>query len=93
MWLTATKLGVAVHPMSFLPYAFARVFRGSGKGLAPATVRGLASLRPDYVRLWGLDGSEGEVLLFRLFPAGTPLPTAVRRPVEAVLRFERSDLS
>ena len=88
LWLTVTREGKALHPLTFLPHAFARVLRGGGAGLAAATVRGLDGLRPEYVRLLDLDGREGEVLLFRLFSSKGRVPRAVRRPVDAVLRFE-----
>ncbi len=61
-----------------------------GRGLAPAATRELEDLRTSYARLLDLDGSEGEVLLFRLFPSKGAVPPAVRRPVDAVLRFERT---
>jgi hypothetical protein len=85
VWLTASAQKLALHPLSFLPYAFARLLRGGGQGLAPSTARGLAELRAPYARLLKLDGSEGEVLLFRVFPSLGAVPRSVRRPVDAVL--------
>ena len=86
LWLTAVAQGLGLHPLTFLPYAFARVVRG-GEGLAPATRRGLEDLRHAYARLLDLAGFEGEVLLFRLFPQKDPPPASVRRPIESVVRF------
>jgi nitroreductase len=87
LWLTAVAQGLGLHPLTFLPYAFAGL-RAGGQDFAPATRRELEELRAPYARLLELDGSEGEVLLFRLFPAAGAVPPAVRRPVSAVLRFE-----
>ena len=89
LWLTATKQGLILHPLTFLPYAFATL-RAGGHGLAPATTRGLEELRPPYADLLEVDGSEGEVLLFRIFQSTGVVPPAVRRPLDAVLRFERT---
>jgi hypothetical protein len=90
LWLSATRAGLSLHPMTFLPYGFARVVRGGGDGFASATVAGLRELRPGYLRAFGLSGDEGEVLLFRALPSRGPLPASVRRPVDEVLRFERA---
>ena len=53
LWLTATREGLALHPLTFLPYAFARLLRGGGRRFAPGTVQGLADLRAPYVELLG----------------------------------------
>jgi nitroreductase len=90
VWLTATQQGLATHPMTFLPYGFARVLRGAGTGFAPSTVAGLHALRPAYAQAFGLEGTEGEVLLFRVFPSKGAVPPAVRRPVDAVLHLDRA---
>jgi hypothetical protein len=89
LWLTAVASGLALHPLTFLPYAFARL-RAGRQDFAPTTMRGLEELRGPYARLLQLDGSEGEVLLFRVFPAKAEVPAAVRRSVGAVLNFERA---
>ncbi len=91
LWLTAVAHDLALHPMSFLPYAFARLTRGSSQGFAPSTEEGIANLRLPYARLFGLDGTEGEALLFRVFPSSGPLPPSYRRSVSSVLRFKMSN--
>ncbi len=88
MWLTATREGLALHPLTFLPYAFARVGRADGRGFAPATIRGLENIRPAYVRLLDLAGPAGEALLFRVVRSPVPAPRSARRPVRATLRFD-----
>jgi hypothetical protein len=40
--------------------------------------------------LFDLDGGEGEVLLFRVFPAKANVLAAARRRLGAVLSFERT---
>ncbi len=90
LWLTSMRAGLALHPITFLPYAFARLLRGEGAGLAHSTQEGLRALRPAYARAFGLDGSEGEVLLFRVFPSAGGLPASARRPLDSVLQFART---
>ena len=85
LWLTAVANGLALHPLTFLPYAFGGLC-AARPDCAPATLRGLEGLRAPYVRLLNLDGSEGEVLLFRILRADTLAPASVRRPVDAVLQ-------
>jgi hypothetical protein len=87
LWLAATHAGLALHPLTFLPYAFALAQLGEGSGLAPATLQGLAKLRPNYERVLGLDGRASEVFLFRLSPGGGDGPSSLRRPLDQVLTF------
>jgi hypothetical protein len=87
LWLTAHGLKLALHPVTFLPYAFARVRHAGGRGFGERTVRGLAELREPYARRFRLR-DEGEVLLFRLSEAGPGGVRSLRRPVDEVLTFE-----
>ncbi len=73
--------------MTFLVYAFARAPLGEDSGLAPATRRGLAQLRPTYEQALGLGGAVGGVLLFRLSPGRGDGAPSLRRPLAQVLTF------
>ena len=85
MWLVATRDDVAVHPMATLPYFFARLVRGGGKGLDNTTLTELRALRPRYERLFRLGPTTGEALLFCLgFGDGEPIPSR-RRALDDVL--------
>jgi nitroreductase len=86
VWLAATALGLAMQPLSSLPYMFARLEGGDGfEGRARAE---LVDLRARYARLFEVDAATGELLLFRLARAEPPGARSLRRPVEAVLDFE-----
>jgi molybdopterin/thiamine biosynthesis adenylyltransferase/nitroreductase len=87
VWLTATKLGVALQPWTGLPYLFARVERGAGAGLSPAEIAELRTLRERYRRVFDVRDGDAEVLLFRLSIADAPSAISLRRPVERVLTF------
>ncbi|WP_437587047.1 Rv1355c family protein [Sorangium sp. So ce1000] len=84
-WLTATQRGIAVYPMTTLPYLFARLIRGHGEGMDPETVEAARALRARYVRLFDVTDATAEILLFRLSLAGPPSTRSLRRPLEDVL--------
>jgi len=84
-WLEATRHGVALQPLSALPYLLARVEQRDGQGLREPDIRRLASLREPYRHLFPADGPRTELLLFRLAIVGAPTARSSRRPVDAVL--------
>ncbi|NAS25948.1 Rv1355c family protein [Herbidospora sp. NEAU-GS84] len=85
VWLSATARGVALHPMTNLPYMFARLERGGGAGLSRAERDELTALRGRYTRLFPTPPGHAEVLLFKLAHAGPPTARALRRPLDEVL--------
>lgn len=87
MWLTATAEGIALQPMTALPYLFARLERGGGNGLSRHEQAELRELRDRYRRLFETGPDHAEVLLFRLAYAGPPTARSVRRPLCQVLEF------
>ena len=84
-WLEATRRGVAIQPLSALPYLLARLEQRGGRGLREPDIRRLASLREPYRHLFPADGPRTELLLFRLAIVGPPTVRSGRRPVDAVL--------
>ncbi len=87
VWLTATRLGVAIQPWTGLPYLFARVERGGGRGLSDKEIAELRTLRERYLELFDIEQDDAEVLLFRLSVAGEPSAISLRRPLDRVLTF------
>jgi nitroreductase len=85
VWLAATARGLAVQPMSSLPYLFARLERGAG--FDGSERRTLADLRARYASLFAVSPRTGELLLFRVSRAEPPRVRSHRRPVDAVLDF------
>jgi hypothetical protein len=59
MWLTASKIGIAVHPMTALIYFFARLVRGGGEGLTQAAVTEFGSLRSRFGDLFQVTSMAG----------------------------------
>jgi nitroreductase len=88
MWLTATELGIGVHPMTALVYFFARVLRGRGHGFDPKTNAEFRRLRSRFEALFQTSDGGAEVFLFRIGHAEGGGKRSLRRPVSEVLRFE-----
>jgi hypothetical protein len=84
LWLVATERSLAIHPMTALPYLFARLIRG-GEGLDEQTIMELHRVRPIYERLFGVTPSTAEVLLFRVGRVETVDKSSLRRPLDDVL--------
>jgi len=87
LWLTSTRDGLSLQPLSALPYLFARLLRGGGEELAPKQCQQLEVLRGEYERVLPVRREHGELLLFRLGEAPAPTTRALRRHVEDVLTF------
>ncbi len=85
VWLTATRLGLAFHPMSVAPYLFLRLTAGAGAGLTPLEIRTLTGLRQRFASIFGPREGRAEALLFRLTHAPPPSTRALRRRVSAIL--------
>jgi hypothetical protein len=85
MWLTATARGLAIQPLTALPYLVARLERGGGKGLSPAQQDQLRALAARYRVLFPARGAE--VLLFRIGRADPPSARSLRRHLDQVLEL------
>jgi len=85
LWLIATERKLAVHPMTVLPYLFARLARREGKGLDGRTAAEIRRLRPMFEGLFHLEHSTGEVFLFRIGYAETTSRRSLRRELDDVL--------
>lgn len=84
-WLAATAMNLAFHPMTALPYLFARFLRGDRSVFSPATQNELAELRTRYLRLFKLAVDDAEVMLFRVSVAESVNVKSLRREMEDVL--------
>jgi GNAT superfamily N-acetyltransferase len=85
MWLTATALGVAIQPMTTLPYLLARAGRGGGDRLTDRSLAELAGIRPSFDRLFETPPDQAETFLFRIFFADPPTARSRRRPLTDIL--------
>jgi nitroreductase len=85
VWLCATRLGLAIQPMSVAPYLLARLIRGAGEGFTDTEIARLSALRERYERVFPAAPGRADALLFRLAHAPAPSARALRRSVGAVL--------
>jgi Dinucleotide-utilizing enzymes involved in molybdopterin and thiamine biosynthesis family 1 len=87
VWLTATALGLAFHPMTALPYLLARLRRGKGEGLTAETQQQLTELGKSYRHLLPIPDDHAEIMLFRLAKAELPTVRSLRRSLDEILMF------
>jgi nitroreductase len=85
MWLAAHARGLAIQPMTALPYMLARVIHGGGAGLDPGTTAALGRMREPYRRLFDVDEDHAQVLLFRVSQAEPTAARALRRELSEVM--------
>jgi nitroreductase/molybdopterin/thiamine biosynthesis adenylyltransferase len=85
VWLTATRLGLALQPMSVAPYLFLRLTGEPGAGLTPSETRILTGLRQRFASVFQPREGQAQALLFRLTHAPPPSTRALRRRVSAIL--------
>lgn len=90
VWLCATKLGLAMQPMTALLYLFVRLEQGNGAGLEEREKRELAVLRAGFRDKFpaALTAGAQEVMLFRIARTGAPSARSLRRPVSDILDIE-----
>ncbi len=85
VWLTATALGLALHPMNALISLLARVERYHGVGLDKQEMRAVIELREQFSRYFTVAISDAEILLFRLSQADPSPHRTLRRDISEVL--------
>ncbi len=84
VWLTATKLGLAFHPLGSLPIYLSRLARQAGEGLTPGHQRSLERIARTFFQIFPKAKDQGLVLLFRLGEAPKPHTRSLRRSVSSV---------
>ena len=85
MWLTATASGLALQPITGLPYLFARLERGNGEGLSLEARSELKELRVRFNALFHTQPEFAEAFLFRIAVAGPPTARSLRLPIQDIL--------
>jgi hypothetical protein len=89
LWLTATRLGVALQPWSVLPFLVLRVRHFGGAGLSAAETGEIERLGRELEQLCGLGAGEIPIFIFRLAYAPTPSARALRLPWTQYTKTER----
>jgi len=84
VWLRATKLGLAFHPMTILVFLFARLDRGQCEGFTVNQVKELSRLRQEFDSLFPPRRDQCNLFLFRVGYASEPSARSLRRSIEQV---------
>ncbi|MDP2992475.1 MAG: hypothetical protein Q8N82_03820 [Deltaproteobacteria bacterium] len=91
VWLTATKHGLAFHPMTGITFLIQRLYLDREPGFSE-THKKLLEKAWGYLRnVFPVDKSKGIIMLFRLGYAPMLLARAPRRTVKQVLDIDKND--
>ena len=85
LWLKATVMDLAIHPLIAPLYLFPRQVYGKNEGLSQADALKLKHLRERFLKLWNIPEYKGEIFLFRLFKTNHTPVRALRLPLETIL--------
>ncbi|CAN5510319.1 Rv1355c family protein [soil metagenome] len=85
MWLKATELGYALHPLISPFYLFPRILKGNGAGLDAGEVEKLKVLRNQFTNIVSLKDNGAEVFIFKIARAETPAIKTLRLPLSEIL--------
>ena len=85
LWLGATNLHIAVHPLISPLYIFPRVVYGNGAGLTDQNIAELKELIKKFAAITGMRDSRAGVFLAKVAIADEPALKSLRLPVEQVL--------
>ena len=85
LWLMATRLGYAVHPLISPFYLFPRITRGNGAGLDACEMKKLEQLRDEFKQVVTLDDDDAEIFIFKIAIAEEPHIKTLRLPVHETL--------
>jgi hypothetical protein len=88
LWLGATNLGLAIHPLISPLYLFPRLVYGNGEGLDQKFIPELKRLREKFKAVTGTGDSEAAVFLAKIAIADEPVIKSLRLPLEETLVIE-----
>ena len=88
VWLTATRLDIAVQPMAGITLLVLRLLLGAGEGLSSAQRRRLEVLHGRLRGLFPVLSSDTPILLLRLGRAAPPSARTPRLPLGELLIIE-----
>ena len=89
LWLAATNLGLAIHPLISPLYLFPRVVYGNGEGLDPKFVPVLRDLRKKFCEIAAISEDRAEVFMAKIAVAPEPQLKSFRLPLEKTLIIEQ----
>lgn len=87
LWLYATNLGLAVHPLISPLYLFPRVLHANAEGISEKDAKELFRLRNKFKTIFETNDNLAEVFITKIAVAEEPILKTLRLPVEEVLHF------
>jgi hypothetical protein len=91
IWLTATSLGLGLHPTASLPVFLAYTERTDMSQLQPPHAQMAGAMRDRFFHLFPSLRGRTVQMTFRVGHAWPPAVRSLRRPVSAVLNFESKE--
>jgi molybdopterin/thiamine biosynthesis adenylyltransferase len=88
LWLEATNLNLAIHPLISPLYLFSRILHGEGEGLDDENIEQLRVLRQQFNKITQSADTDSEVFLAKIAVADVPRIKAHRLPLENILVVE-----
>lgn len=85
LWLQASQLGYAIHPLISPFYLFPRVFKGDGEGLDVQEIEKLKALKCQFTRIVEINDNAAEVFMFKIAKAAAPAVKTLRLPLTETL--------
>lgn len=85
LWLSATGLDLAIHPLISPLYLFARLINGGGEGLDPKFLSELSRLQQKFREITGMQDTDAGVFLAKIAIAPEPELKSLRLPLEETL--------
>jgi hypothetical protein len=85
LWLQASQLGYAIHPLISPFYLFPRVFKGNGEGLDVQEIEKLKTLKCQFTRIVEINDNAAEVFMFKIAKAAAPAVKTLRLPLTETL--------
>lgn len=85
IWLTATALGIAVHPFGGIPFILTRMLRGGKEGFSDQQYSLLQNVYSRLQEIVPITPENALIILFRFGHAESPTVRSLRRPVSDVL--------
>ncbi len=89
LWLAATNLGLAIHPLISPLYLFPRVVYGNGEGLDPKFVPALMDLRKKFCEITAISDDRAGVFMAKIAVAPGPQLKSFRLPLEKTLIIDQ----
>ncbi len=85
LWLYLEKCGFGIQPWSASVYFIMRFMQEKGLGFSPSEQQSLSMLEQEFSRCFGIDGSQGLAMMFRITTSPKPISHSKRKLLDEIL--------